>query len=145
MKKILVAIDGSDCSKTALRLAKDLGSLSEAEITILLVVDDFKNYPYALDKDYVEKLRDDVVSQSTKVVEDAKALFNDYPGKVDSQVRCGNVETEILNLIDSGGYDIVTLGSRGLGRVKKTMLGSTSQKILNHSNIPVLIAKGKSC
>lgn len=145
MKKILVAIDGSDCSINALLLAREIGSLSGADITILLVVCDFKNYPYAIDKDYTERLRDDIVSQSTKVVEDAKGLLKDYPGKVDARVVQGSVEKEILDLSESGGFDLIALGSRGLGKIKRTMLGSTSYKILNDSNIPVLIAKGKSC
>lgn len=145
MKKILVPIDGSDCSMKALLLARNLGKLFKADITILFVANDFKNHPYAIDRQYIEKLRDEIVSQSTKIVEDAKKQLNDYPGKVDTQVRQGNVETEILKLAESGGFDLIVIGSRGLGRFKKTILGSTSQKILNNSKVPVLLAKGGGC
>lgn len=141
MKKILVPIDGSENSMKALQKAKDLGQLTTADITILFVVNDFKNHPYAIDRRYLEELRGDIVTQSNKIVEDARIHFNDYPGKVDTLVRTGNIETEILEVSNGGGFDLIIMGNRGLGRFAKTMLGSTSQKIVNNAKISVMIVK----
>lgn len=141
MEKILVPIDGSEYSMKALMKAKDLGSLTKADISILFVVNDLKNHPYAIDRKYLEEIRGAINTQSNKIVEDAKKHFADYPGKVATLVRTGNIETEILNVSNSGGYDLIIMGSRGLGRFAKTMLGSTSSKIVNNAEISVMIVK----
>lgn len=141
MKKILVPIDGSDDSIKALLQAKDLGRLAMADIVILFVVNDFKNHPYAIDRRYLEELRGEIVTQSNKIVDDAKKHFTDYPGKVDTLVRTGNVENEILEASKSGGFDLIVMGSRGLGRFARTMLGSVSSRIANNAEISVLLVK----
>lgn len=141
MKKILIPIDGSDNSMKAVLQARDLGSCTKADITIMFVVNDFKSHPYAIDRNHLERLRADIVDQSNKIVEEAKKSFDDYPHTVDTKVRSGIVEVEILEEAQSGGYDLIIMGSRGLGRFAKTMLGSISQKVLNNSKISVLIVK----
>lgn len=141
MKNILVPIDGSDNSMKALMKAKDLGRMTKADITILFVVNDMKNHPYAIDRHYLEELRGEIVNQSSKIVEDAKANFGDYPGKVSTMVRTGNVETEILEVSKSGGFDLIVMGSRGLGRFARTMLGSTSSKVINNAEISILLVR----
>lgn len=141
MKKILVPIDGSDHSIKALSKAKEIGTLSGAEVTILFVVNDLKNHPYAIDRHYLEELRGQLVNQSNKIVDEAEKHFTDYPGKVEKLVRTGNIETEILEVAHSGGFDLIVIGSRGLGRFAKTMLGSTSQKVINNAEISVLVVK----
>lgn len=141
MKKILVPVDGSDNSLRALMLAKEIGAAAKADISILHVANDFKNHPYAIDRKYVENLRAEVIRASNKIVDEACLHFTDYPGHVECFVRSGNVETEILRVGNNGEYDLIVIGQRGLGRFAKTMLGSTSQKILNHSDISVIIAK----
>ena len=142
MKKILVPIDGSENSIKALMKAQEIGKLANSDITILFVVNDLKNHPYAIDRTHLEQLRKDINEQSNEIVHKAKTHFAaDYPGRVDTLVRTGNVETEILEVSMSGGYDLIVIGSRGLGRFAKTMLGSTSHKVLNNAEIPVLLIK----
>lgn len=141
MKKILVPIDGSDNSMKALYKAKELGTYTIADITILFVVNDLKNHPYAIDRAYLERLRGEAVNQSNKLVEGAKKHFEDYPGNVETKVRTGVVEVEILDQAKNGGYDLIIMGSRGLGRFAKTVLGSISQKVVHNADVSVLLVK----
>jgi len=39
--------------------------------------------------------------------------------------------------------DMIVMGARGLGKIKKTILGSVSDYVLNKSKVPVLIFKGE--
>lgn len=141
MKKILVPIDGSENSMKALMKAKELGELAASEITILFVVNDLKNHPYAIDRSNLERLRSEIRQQSNEIVLNAKKYFGEYPHLVNTKVRSGIVEAEILEESKDGGYDLIVMGSRGLGRFAKTMLGSISNKVLNNSKISVLIVR----
>jgi nucleotide-binding universal stress UspA family protein len=45
----------------------------------------------------------------------------------------------ILDVADSVDAPVIVVGSRGLGALKSTMLGSVSQRLVNHSPRPVLV------
>lgn len=48
---------------------------------------------------------------------------------------------EILNFSQKNKYDIIIIGSRGLGSIKEVFLGSTSHAVVQKSKIPVMIIK----
>ena len=45
----------------------------------------------------------------------------------------GNPAVEIINEATSGAYDMVALGSRGLGPVRRVLLGSVSDQVARHA------------
>ncbi len=47
----------------------------------------------------------------------------------------------ILRVAEEEGYDLIAIGSRGLGGAKAWLLGSVSNKVVSESDIPVLVAK----
>ncbi len=50
----------------------------------------------------------------------------------------------ILDECNADGYDLVAVGSRGLGDVGSLFLGSVSHRVLHSSRIPVLIVTARS-
>lgn len=54
-------------------------------------------------------------------------------------VRAGDYADEILEVAQDIGADMVVVGSRGLGTVKSTVLGSVSQKLLHHADCTVTV------
>jgi nucleotide-binding universal stress UspA family protein len=53
----------------------------------------------------------------------------------------GDPASKIVGYADKGGFDMIVMGSRGLGRFKEMMLGSVSSKVLHHAKCSVLIVK----
>ena len=45
----------------------------------------------------------------------------------------------IIDAVKSSGADMIVIGSRGLGLIKRKFLGSVSDYVLHHSDIPVTI------
>lgn len=60
---------------------------------------------------------------------------------IKSSVRSGDYAEEILNAAKEFKADIIVIGSRGLGVLKSTVLGSVSQKVLHHAHCSVLTVR----
>ena len=52
-----------------------------------------------------------------------------------------NVAADTLARLDA---DLIVLGARGLGTVKRLLRGSVSEQVLRHARCPVLIVRGNS-
>lgn len=139
-KNILVAIDGSDNSARALIEAKEYAECVDGQITILTVVEPlvltYYGYPglVNLDNEKVDHAKE-------VILKDALKIFDDFKGKVNTKLRKGNPADEILNEAEVGEYDLIIMGSRGLGAFSRTILGSVSNKVLNHAETNVLVIK----
>lgn len=139
-EKILVAVDGSDNSERALIKAKKYGEQVDGKITILTVVDPISIGIYSYselsqqDYDLLKNVGESVLVESLKI-------FTDFKGEVDTILKKGSPADEILKEADDGEYDLIVMGSRGFSVFSKSILGSVSQKILNHTEIDVLIIK----
>lgn len=140
MKKILVAVDGSKNSERAVIEAKKYGEAFTSEITLLTVVKPLATAYYGnmeLSKVDSEKLE----SGKEAVLKKSLELFEEYEGKVHTKLRKGSPADEILEEAEDGAYDLIIMGSKGLGAFSRTILGSVSSKILNHTKTDVLIVK----
>lgn len=145
MKKILVPVDGSKNSKKAIMKAIDLGKKFDSEIVVLNVVNDIIAHPYLSNQDYGMKTNEGLVELGKGILKDALEVLEDYPGKVDSKLRYGDSGRGILEEIEENKYDLIVMGSRGLGAFSRFMLGSVSNKVLHHSEVDVLIVKCPKC
>lgn len=140
IEKILVAVDGSDNSERALIKAKKHGEQVRGDITILTVVDPISigvySYSELSKKDYdvLKSVGESVLIESLKIIGDSEV-------KINTMLKKGSPADEILKEAEDGQYDLIVMGSRGFGVFSKSILGSVSQKILNHTNTDVLIIK----
>jgi nucleotide-binding universal stress UspA family protein len=60
---------------------------------------------------------------------------------IQTTVRAGDYAEEILQAADDFKVDMIVIGSRGLGLLKSTVLGSVSQKVLHHAQCSVVTVK----
>lgn len=141
MKKILVATDGSENSERALIEAKRYAECTDGEVTILTVVEYLVMRPYTSVEYPVMPDNEELESVGKSVLTNSLKLFDDFKGEVNTKLRRGNPADEILREARSGEYDLIVIGSKGLGTFSRTILGSVSNKVLNNSMRDVLIIK----
>lgn len=141
MKKILVPIDGSEYSEKAMDMAKIIGSTMNSEITIFNVIRPMLDYKYVHNKDFHKEGERSLVSESNKLLQEAQEFFGDYTGEVKSIYKRGDPVDEIVKYAEEGNFDLVIMGSRGLGSFSRTLLGSISDKVIHHVQTSVLIVK----
>ncbi len=141
MKNILVPIDGSKGSKLALEKAIEIGRVMDSQITVVNVISGLINNPYLIEQEYKVEISKVFSEQGEKVVDEALKLLEDYPGEVKKELRMGDPAEEIITLAENGHYDLLVMGNRGLNAFSRVMMGSVSNRVLNHVKISVLIVK----
>ncbi len=144
MKKILVATDGSEYSKKALLKAKQMATDLGSEVTALSVVtlDYNVGYTYSAQSLKLEKAKEKAKMEGVEnVLKEAEEIFSDFKGEFSTVYKTGDPAGEIIKLAEEGDYDLLIMGSRGLGVFSRTLLGSVSDKVVHHVNVSVMIVK----
>jgi nucleotide-binding universal stress UspA family protein len=147
MFKILVATDGSKHSfqtvNEAIKIAKPLN----AEVTVLTVAHEIPLFSYhaGLASDQMSMLEQNMketAEQSAKeILEKTEAVFRDNDMKVKTMFLHGHPGEVICQVADRGDYNLVILGSRGLGGLKEFILGSVSNHVAHCIKKSLLIVK----
>ena len=137
-RKILIPVDGSDASIRAMShavlLAKGLG----ASVFVYHVF----HLPHAAGIVMTKSMKESTEKKIITILNSAKniALKSDVPCKQQAQGG-GNSGKKIVDFTEKYNFDMIVMGSRGMGSAKEAFLGSTSNHVLNKSKIPVMIVK----
>jgi len=150
-KKILAPIDGSESSYDALKMALELAKVHESEVEILHVmmysenlpqIDSSQiksNNPQAYVEDYIARVKKKDENMLSSALEDARKIAPE--AKVSTKLMLGEPAEEIIGEAARGEFDLIVIGSRGMSGLKELILGSVSHKVVNGSQVPVLVVK----
>lgn len=141
MKKILIAIDGSEHSHKALEEGRKLAEAFCSEVILLNVVNDFKHNYFHESVYLYEQTREAFELHGKSVIEKAGAAFEGFCGNLHTEIKVGDPAEQIINAIEEMDPDLIVMGSKGLTGIKKVVIGSVSDKVLHHTNKPILIVR----
>jgi nucleotide-binding universal stress UspA family protein len=154
INKILVAVDASEPANKALDFALDLAETYSAELTIFNVyqpITPLFNFPSmsisgsppVVTPITTAAFSKELKAQHEKVLSEAlkKAVRIKPDLKVSTMLREGRPSDKIIEAADEGKFDLIVLGSRGIGRIKEIFLGSTSDRVADEAMCSVLIVK----
>ena len=145
--KILVGFDQSTHARAALTEAVDIARTQNATLTILTAYSTFLAWPGVGLGGLSQSIYDEVVAAGhaagQAVLDDAIKQLPDGITAVTRLVDSPAAEAN-LDECSAGGYDLVAVGSRGLGDVGSLLLGSVSHRVLHSSRIPVLIVTARA-
>lgn len=134
MKKILLAVDGSEHSMRAARMAGELSSSFDATVDILNVVHEGRVAApiseYA-DLEHVNITQRDLLkSVGSEIIARASSEVRHAGGSVDrAEVEIGSPAQTIAECADSWEADWIVMGRRGLGDIKGLLMGSVSHRV----------------
>lgn len=138
-KKILVAIDGSEHSKKAIREAVTLieNLKTACSLTILHVNQTVPIVDPAVSEEMdIEQM---ISEEGRRILTLAEAHLAGANVEFASKSVIGDPATEISK--SALDHDLIIMGSRGLGAISEIVLGSVSHKVIKQSKCPVLIVK----
>jgi nucleotide-binding universal stress UspA family protein len=152
--KILLAIDGSETGTHATEVAVELCEKTSSELHLVYVGEDAYSatlvYPEATDPEWVEREDPVLIGQlqqrfeqmSRRVLDTQAEKVREVGGTIaQAHLRTGKAPTEIVDLAEELGAGVVVLGSRGLGGIRRALMGSVSDSVVRHAHCPVLVVR----
>src|SRR5690349_5936180 len=140
METILIATDGSEESGRAVELGLELAAEQDACVVLVHVLP-----PEAWEWQGPAPIYPRAVFHETaddeSVLAPAMRLAAERGVPASAELVSGDPVAEIVRTADRFDADLVVLGSRGLGRVKATLLGSVSRGVLNEAGRSVLVVR----
>ena len=135
-ERILLATDGSEDAARATEAASDLASKSGAELHVVHVWHDVRGFAH----DFVKR---ELKRQGQEVLDEQVGQVKAAGGEVaKAHLRGGRTSNQVISLGEEIGAGLLVVGSRGLGTVQRILMGSQSEEIVHHAQIPVLVLRG---
>jgi len=134
LTNLLVCVDGSDHSVKALNYAGELAQKMNSKITLLNVQE---RRLHDVSPTAAEELSNRIISKSLDALGKKKL-------KVDKKSQFGVPSNAIVEVAEKGNYDLIVLGSRGLGTIDRFLLGSVSDDVSHKTKRSDLIIPPKA-
>ncbi len=141
-KKVLVPTDGS---ATALRaaeiIAETIGSEPGVEVTLVLAIAPLRPGETDYDDEIVDRHNASMRDRAESTLQATAHVFQRHGIGCNTKVIEGDPVSLALAHEAENGYDIIAMGSRGMGMQKSDLhyLGSVTEHVIRRSNIPVLV------
>lgn len=135
---VLCPVDFSESSRAALVYAGAIADHFAARLTVL-AVDDPLLADAAAHAGLTPSLADQTELELHRV---CRAVFGEPiagPKRVEYRVRTGKPSPEILSQARESGADLIVMSSRGQTGVRKLFFGSTTERVLRETLLPVLV------
>lgn len=137
-KKILLGVDGSHYSLKAAEAAAELARCTNASLRIVVA---HATVPAYLGEPNFENAIVARLKESKEILEMATKTVGEIPGGLKTEILEGSAAEVIVRVAEIRESDLIVMGSRGLGTLRGLLVGSQSQKVLQHAPCPVMIVR----
>lgn len=141
MKKILLPIDGSVTCFGAFDYAKNLGLKFNAEIIIINAQEISPSFVWLNDPMLAANTQYDPKKTATEMVKKASKYFDGLDLKITCIAEIGNPAHAIIEVADREKVDLIVMCTHGMSGIKRFMVGSVTNNVVHHANVPVLVIK----
>ena len=143
--KILLATDGSEEAVLAAQSAADLAARTGSELHVVHVGETLgPGYSgYAVDVGPLPTGSQELLDKEAKELLQAQLERMREAGAsvTEAHLMSGRADEEIIVRAEQVGADLVVVGSRGLGGVRRALMGSVSDSVVRHAHCPVLVVR----
>lgn len=136
--RVLVAVDGSEQSKAALKHA--IVEHPEAELIAVHVIDILAGLYGEHYVDYQE-IRDGQERRAEGVLNTAKEIAAEHDRELTTETIIGKPATGIVDAAEEHTVDMIVVGSRGRSGVSRVLLGSVAEAVVRRSPVPVTVVR----
>ncbi|KAI3467076.1 hypothetical protein Pfo_023739 [Paulownia fortunei] len=149
MKKVMVAIDESDCSHYALQWTLDnlRDSLIHSDL-LIFTAQPFSDYAYihassfgVTSPEFLRSIQENQKKMAIALLEKAKDICGANGITAQTVTEVGDPKEVICNAVEKQKIDLLVLGSHSRGALKRAFLGSVSNYCVHNAKCQVLIVR----
>ena len=143
--KILLATDGSEearqAAQAAAELSKDTGS--EVHIAYVLPSPTELRGHHLYSQEVMRSVLEQAEGEARSFLEEQAKQLGASGGKVaETHLETGEPDKEIVRLSEELSIGTIVIGSRGLGAVRRSLMGGVSESVVRHAHCPVFVVRG---
>lgn len=136
--KILIPVDDSRHSESAIKYGADLAEISQAKVILLHC---HRPVPTGLGEPNFQKAIDDATRDSYAIIEKYTAVFKAKNIEYSEKIIGGSTAKIIKTVAESESCDLIVMGSKGKSDLEGLVVGSVTHKVLHIAPCPVLVIK----
>jgi nucleotide-binding universal stress UspA family protein len=147
VRAVTVALDGSEDSRVALRYVAGWPLPADSTLHLVGVVEPMR-YPASAPEmisdaliTAMQEYEDERTREIAQVLTAAAAELRPRVAAVSTATPVGSPAPAIVREAEQVKSDLLVVGARGLGHLKRMLLGSVSESVLRHAACPVLIVR----
>ena len=137
--KILLATDGSRDAELARTTAVDMANSTDSEVHVVTVAPGYPSYDIR-NPAVVEQLRkqaQDILNEQVEKIEQSGGKVVEKHLRIAERYRA----QQIVQVAEEIGAGLIVMGSRGLGGVRRALIGSVSDSVVRHAHCPVMVVR----
>lgn len=125
--KLLVAMDGSEASKNALRQAFKLAFDEKKWITVAAI-----NPPYQGDLDLIgiSNIKELLKGKGEEILEEAQKIAKEERASIKTRLETGEPYEKIIEIAEEEQCELIVMGRRGLTGFERALMGSVTAKVI---------------
>ena len=146
--RILLATDGSREARLAASTAADIANSTNSELHLLTVAPGNPDPVYHIHEgglryETYQQALEAIKGEAQQVLDEQVQEIEGAGGSVKvAYLRIGERRDQaIVHLAEELGAGLIVMGSRGLGGVRRALMGSVSDSVVHHAHCPVMIVR----
>lgn len=143
-RTILVPIDGSKTSTAAGKLAVGLAVSNKARLIFIYVVDETVVDELARSGEHTwEEQSQELARNGQRYLDYLSIVAQERGIAPETILRHGTPHLEIVDEAKKQGADLIVIGYVGRRGPRRILIGSVTERVIEYSECPILIAKGE--
>ena len=143
--KILLATDGSEEARQATQAAAELSKNTGSEVHIAYVLPSPRELRghHLYSQEVMRSVLEQAEGEARSFLEEQAKQLGAFGGKVaETHLETGEPDKEIVRLSEELSIGTIVIGSRGLGAVRRSLMGGVSESVVRHAHCPVFVVRG---
>ena len=136
-KNILVGYDGSAQSEKATESALALAAALDSKVLLFAVARPPEPATMVELDAMLDDAREHYEAAFKKIIQRAQNLGV----ALETDIVVGHPVEQIVHRAETGHVDLIILGRRGVSRLERMIIGSTSEKVLRYAHCPVMVVR----